>query len=146
MSTIALIDVAQVDRWMAELFAPWVQELGLRLESIDPGHVTFLMPVTQRICREGGTLSGQAMMAAADTAMVIAVASQLGEFRPMTTVSMTSQFLRPVAFDPQVKMLQAARVIARVVKPGRTLMFGEMHIENHEAKLAASFVATYALL
>jgi uncharacterized protein (TIGR00369 family) len=141
-----LIDVTQVDRWMSELFAPWVQELGMRLESIDPGHVTFLMPVTQRICRVGGTLSGQAMMAAADTAMVIAVASQLGEFRPMTTVSMSSHFLRPVAFDANVKMLQAARVIARVVKPGRQIMFGEMQIENHEAKLAAQFVATYALL
>jgi uncharacterized protein (TIGR00369 family) len=144
-----LIDVAQVDRWMSELFAPWVQELGLILETIDPGHVTFLMPVTPRICRLGGTLSGQAMMAAADTAMVIAVASQLGEFRPLTTVSMSSHFLRPVAFDAQqsqAPMVQMARVIARVVKPGRHIMFGEMQIENHEAKLAAQFVATYALL
>jgi uncharacterized protein (TIGR00369 family) len=146
MPTLPLIDVAQVDRWMSELFAPWVQELGMRLETIDPGHVTFMLPVTQHICREGGTLSGQAMMAAADTAMVIAVASQLGEFRPMTTVSMTSHFQRPVAFDASVPTAQIARVIARVVKPGRQIMFGEMHIENHEAKLAAQFVATYALL
>ena len=131
---------------MSELFAPWVQELGLRLESIDPGHVSFMLPVTPRICREGGTVSGQAMMAAADTAMVIAVASQLGEFRPMTTVTMTSNFLRPVAFDAQAKGAQMARVIARVVKPGRQWMFGEMQIENHEAKMAAQFVATYALL
>ncbi len=79
-------------------------------------------------------------MAAADTAMVIAVASQLGEFRPMTTVSQTTSFMRPVADSDVI-------VTARVLKPGRTLTFGEIEMAaERDGKLAAHVTTTYALL
>ena len=42
--------------------------------------------------------SGQTLMAAADTAMVLAIMTRLGGFQPMTTVQLwTSSFLRPIA-------------------------------------------------
>jgi uncharacterized protein (TIGR00369 family) len=142
MTTVNVIDLSLVDTWMRTLFAPWVQQLGLSLETIEPGHVSFALPVTPAVCREGGSLSGQAMMAAADTAMVIAIAAQLGQFKPLTTVSLTSHFLRPV----MPSATGSARVVARVIKPGRSMMFGEMEVFTPENKLAAQFLGSYALL
>jgi uncharacterized protein (TIGR00369 family) len=74
-----------------------VQDLGLVVESMTAGTVTLRLPFDERLARIGGMVCGQALMAAADTAMVIAISAQLGEFRPMTTVSLTTSFMRPIA-------------------------------------------------
>jgi uncharacterized protein (TIGR00369 family) len=79
------------------------------------------------------------MMAAADTAMVFAVSSQFGEMRPMTTVSLTTSFMRPVQ---QAEL----RVVARVLKPGRSLVFGEIEMIAPDGRMAAHATTTYALL
>ena len=132
------VDDAQ--RMLGELFAPWVQALGLRVVAIGGGEATLTLPFDARLARVGGTVCGQAMMAAADTAMVLAVSSQLGGFRPMTTVSLNTSFMRPVtAVD--------LTVVARVLKPGRTLMFGEVELASAtDGKLAAHATTTYALV
>ena len=132
------IDDAQ--RMLGELFAPWVQALGLRVTAIGGGEATLVLPFDERLARVGGTVCGQAMMAAADTAMVFAISSQLGGFRPMTTVSLTTSFLRPVANSD-------LKVVARVLKPGRTLVFGEIEMSSvADGKLASHATTTYALV
>jgi len=131
------IDEAQ--RMLGELFAPWVQDLGLRVTAIGAGEATLVLPFDARLARVGGTVCGQAMMAAADTAMVLAVSSQLGGFKPMTTVSLTTSFMRPVQGTE-------LRVVARVLKPGRTLMFGEVELLAPDGRLAAHATTTYALV
>jgi uncharacterized protein (TIGR00369 family) len=132
--------VTGAQRLLGELFAPWVQDLRLTVLAVAPGEAMLLLPGDARLSRVGGTVCGQAMMAAADTAMVIAVAAQLGEFRPMTTVSLNTSFLRPVAGAD-------VRVLARVLKPGRTLMFGEVSLSSAaDGKLAAHATTTYALV
>jgi len=78
---------------LPEYFAPWVQELGLRAEAFDTDSVTLRLPQSPRLSRVGGMLCGQAMMAAADTAMVLALINHFGEFRPCTTVQMNTSFL-----------------------------------------------------
>jgi uncharacterized protein (TIGR00369 family) len=134
----AVLDQAQ--GWMKELFAPWVQSLGLRPVKVAGGEAELLLPFDASLCRVGGTICGQALMAAADTAMVFAIASQLGEFRPMTTVSQNMSFLRPVAAGD-------VRVLARVLKPGRSLFFGEVQLIGvGDGKLAAHATTTYAML
>ncbi|HRW73390.1 MAG TPA: PaaI family thioesterase, partial [Ottowia sp.] len=99
---------------LAGLFAPWVQALGLRVEQAGDAEVTLRLPASDQLAREGGTLCGQAMMAAADTAMVLALMRQFGEFRPCTTVQMNTSFLRPLTG-------QDALVHARVLRAGRSL-------------------------
>ena len=86
-------------------------------------------------------MSGQTLMAAADTAMVLAVMSQLGAFRPMTTVQLQTTFLRPVPADAGV-----AHVRARVLRLGKTLAFGDIAITFGADVLAAHATTTYALL
>lgn len=78
-------------------------------------------------------------MAAADTVMVLAISSIAGEFRPTTTVSLNTSFLRPVANGD-------VTIVARVIKPGRTLMFGQIDMVGPDGKQVAQATTTYAML
>ena len=125
---------------IAEYFAPWVQELGLKVEALDEGSVTLRLPQNPRLSRVGGMLCGQAMMAAADTAMVLALVNHFGQFRPCTTVQMNTSFLKPLSN-------QDALVRARVVRAGKSLAFGEIDISGAgDGKSACRATTTYALL
>jgi uncharacterized protein (TIGR00369 family) len=127
-----------VTQMLNDLFAPWVQALNLEAVSIEPSKAVFRLPFSTQLCREGGSVCGQALMSAADTAMVFAISAQLGEFKPMATVTLNSSFMRPVMGD--------ALVIARVSKPGKSLIFGTIDIEAFDKKLCAQFTTTYALV
>jgi uncharacterized protein (TIGR00369 family) len=124
---------------LAENFAPWVQALGLTVETVAADAATLRLPFDPRLVRIGGTVCGQALMTAADTAMVIACSAALGGFRPMATVGQTISFLRPVANDDML-------VEARVLRLGRTLAFGEVALRAAgSGALAAHATTTYAL-
>ena len=137
----SLADVAMLTAALGHLFAPWVRELDLQVLQARAGEVTLALPVTAKHVHEGGVLCGQTMMAACDTAMVLAVMSKLGGFKPMTTVQLQTSFLRPVPGGSGV-----VKVVARVLRMGRTVVFGEMQVINAEAELAAHATTTYALL
>jgi uncharacterized protein (TIGR00369 family) len=135
------LDIETLQRALAGIVAEWVRELELRVLEARPGEVVLELPVGARHVHAGGVLCGQTMMAAADTAMVLAVMTRLGGFKPMTTVQLQTSFLRPVPGTSG-----AARVIARVLRMGRSLVFGEIHILNAGGELAAHTTTTYALL
>jgi uncharacterized protein (TIGR00369 family) len=120
------------------LFAPWIQALNLEEVYIKSGLAVFRLPYSLELCREGGSICGQALVSAADTAMVFAISAQLGEFKPMATVTLNSSFMRPVLGD--------ALITARVTKPGKSLMFGTIDIEATDGKLCAQFTTTYAMI
>ncbi|HEY0822849.1 MAG TPA: PaaI family thioesterase [Ramlibacter sp.] len=125
---------------LPEYFAPWVQALGLKVEAFDADSVTLRLPQNPQLSRVGDMLCGQAMMAAADTAMVLALINQNGCFRPCTTVQMNTSFLKPLSG-------QDALVQARVVRAGKTLAFGEIDIRGaQDNKSACRASTTYALL
>jgi uncharacterized protein (TIGR00369 family) len=124
----------------SDLFAPWVHELRLRVEAVHDAELILSLPVTPRHVHGGGVLCGQTMMAAADTAMVLAISATIGGFRPMTTVQLQTNFLRPIAGDSG-----AVRVAARVLRKGRSLVFGEIELANARGDLAAHATTTYAL-
>lgn len=130
----------QLQSALAEYFAHWVQDLGLKVERFEPGSVTLRLPQSDRLSRVGGMLCGQAMMAAADTSMVLALIAQFGEFRPCTTVQMNTSFLKPLSS-------QDALVEAKVIRAGKSLAFGEIDIRGAEdGKSACRASTTYALL
>ena len=105
-------------------------DLNLSIEGLDftpppggtadwqPGAI-LRMPFSERLCRNGGIVCGQALMAFADTAMVLANLAANRGYRPMTTVDQTTHFMRAVA---------ASDVLAdaRVVRMGRTMSFGRV--------------------
>ena len=125
---------------LADWFAPWVQALGLRVERFQTDEVVLRLPQNDQLARIGGMVCGQALMAAADTAMVLAIVTRLGTRRPMTTVQQNSSFLKPLSS-------QDALVTARVVRAGKNLVFGEIDIAGaDDGKSVCRASTTYALL
>jgi len=124
---------------LAANFAPWVQALGLVVTDCDATGAQLRLPFSESLVRVGGTLCGQALMSAADTAMVIAISASLGGFKPMATVGQNISFMRAIAQRDVI-------ITARVLKPGRTLVFGEIEMRaDGEERLAVHATTTYAL-
>lgn len=139
------VDLAVLQTLLTTVVAPWVTELNLRVLAATPGEVTLALPIAPRHVHGGGVLCGQTMMAAADTAMILAIVSQTGAFRPMTTVQLQTSFLRPIPGNPATDSGEA-RVIARVLRLGKSLVFGEIEVQDPAGRLAAHATTTYALL
>jgi len=142
--------IEEARRVLGEVFAPWVQDLALSVEAIEheapmpaadwqPGAL-LRMPFSERLCRHGGVVCGQALMALADTAMVIAILAANRGYRPMTTVDQTTHFMRAVA---------SADVLAdaRVVRLGRTMSFGRVTLLSAADKKPVAMVSSaFAML
>jgi uncharacterized protein (TIGR00369 family) len=141
--------IAEARRALGEVFAPWVIDLNLSIERFDvapsgdadwqPGAILRL-PFSERLCRNGGTVSGQALLAFADTAMVIANFAANRGYRPLTTVDQTMHFMRAVS---------ASDVLAdaRVVRLGRTMSFGRVTLSSaSDNKPVAMVSSAFAML
>jgi uncharacterized protein (TIGR00369 family) len=142
--------IGEARRVLGEVFAPWVMELNLAIEGFDfdpppgasgwqPGAV-LRMPFSERLCRNGGVISGQALMAFADTAMVIANLAANRGYRMMTTVDQTTHFMRAAS---------ACDVLAdaRVVRLGRTMSFGRVTLSSAtDDKPVAMVSSAFAML
>lgn len=135
------MDVAALNAILADVTAPIVKALALDVIDATAQQVTLRMPVTATVVHAGGVVCGQALMAAADTAMILAVATSLGEFRPMTTVQLQTSFLKPVPKD-----CAEVRVICTLLRRGKSLAFGEIALKTPDGTLAAHATTTYALL
>lgn len=143
-------DIEEARRVLREVFAPWVRDLNLSLEGVDyepppdaadwqPGAI-LRMPFSERLCRNGGIVCGQALMAFADTAMVIANLAANRGYRPMTTVDQTTHFMRAAT---------ASDVLAdaRVVRMGRTMSFGRVTLCSvGDSKPVAMVSSAFAML
>ena len=133
------MDVDAANAIFERVLAPWVKELGLRVEAANAEETTLLLPASPQFFHAGGVVCGQVLMAAADTAMVVAFSAALGGFRPMTTVNMNTTFLRPISSGDM-------RVIARVVRTGKSLLYGDVDIVGVDGRVAVHATTTYALV
>jgi uncharacterized protein (TIGR00369 family) len=144
-------DVEEATRVLGDVFAPWVQDLGLSVDGVEsapppgaaadwqPGAV-LRMAFSERLCRHGGIVCGQALMALADTSMVIAILAANRGYRPMTTVDQTTHFMRAVT---QSDVLADARV----VRLGRTVSFGRVTLFSAaDDKPVAMVSSAFAML
>jgi uncharacterized protein (TIGR00369 family) len=138
MSGPAPLTLEQGEAILRENFAPWVQALHLSVEAVGEQEATLRLPFDPQLVRVGGTVCGQALMTAADTAMVIALSAALGGFRPMATIGQSMSFMRPIAGADVL-------VTARVLRLGKTLGFGEIELRADGGPLAAHATTTYAL-
>ncbi|MFJ3976343.1 PaaI family thioesterase [Streptomyces sp. NPDC090021] len=131
---------ADADKILADNFAPWVLALGLTVQETGERHAVLRLPWAAGLARDGGGLSGQAMMAAADTATVVAISAARGGYGPMTTVQQSTSFQRPVV-DADVL------VHVRVTKLGKRMAFADVTLTPEGADEPAATASTvYALL
>ncbi len=137
-------------RVMTEVLAPWAQDLGMLVESVESGRpagapadwqpgAVVRLPFSPRICRDGGVVSAQALMALADTAMLVACSAAWSGYRPMSALDQTMHFLRPVNFDVLAD--------ARIVRIGRAASFGRVMLSSAIDKRPVGMVSSaYAML
>jgi uncharacterized protein (TIGR00369 family) len=143
--------IDEARRVLGDVFAPWVRDLNLSIEAIDhdppadgatdwqPGAI-LRMPFSERLCRTGGMVCGQALMAFADTAMVIANLAANRGYRPMTTVDQTTHFMRAV-------MSADVLADARVIRRGRSMSFGRVTLLSAaDNKPVAMVSSAFAML
>ncbi len=125
---------------LADGVAPWVGGLDLEIVSLATDKTIVRMPFAEKLCRSGGTICGQALMALADTSMVFAVAAASGGNRPMTTVDTTVHFMKPVSSDGVICTVHMMRL-------GRTMAFGHAIMTGEKEDMPiASATLVYALL
>lgn len=130
---------ADATRFLEENFADWVRALDLTIAEIGPSGAVLTMPITPALARVGGILSGQALAAMADTAMVFACAGHLGRFAPVATTDLHTSFLRPGTGD-------AIRCEAKVIRAGKALIFARATmIAEPSQKPVATATATFFL-
>lgn len=110
------MDTQTANGWLAENFAEWVRALEPRVDTLACTGAVLSMPVTPAIARVGGIVSGQALAALADTAMVIACAGHFRGFRPVATTNLDLQFLRPASGE-------RISCTASIVRAGKALIF-----------------------
>ncbi|MFM9939008.1 MAG: PaaI family thioesterase [Hyphomicrobiaceae bacterium] len=137
MTSFTVDDAAKT---LADNFAHWVLALGIKPDAVSAQGATLRIPANPQLCRVGGILCGQALASGADTAMVIALASAMGSLRPLTTVDMTINFMRPIAAVD-------ALLEAKVMRLGKTLAFCTCEIRATDSDKPAAFATgTYALI
>ena len=149
-SVESIFGLQAAGRLMTEIVAPWVQDLGLLVETIEtsrprgaaaewhPGAVIRL-PFSAKLCRDGGAVCGQALMAVADTAMMFACAAAWNGYRSMSPIDQTTHFLRAVNFDILAD--------ARIMRIGRTTSFGRVTLLGASDKRPIGMVSSaYAML
>ena len=101
------------------IFAPWVKSMGLTDLVVGEGSASALLPQNSSLQWANGAICGQAIMAAIDTIVSLAIAT--GEKMSKGTASQNTQFLRPAVGED-------LRIESKVLKFGRTIAYAETHV------------------
>src|SRR5262245_12769884 len=134
------LETAQAQLAPGGNFGPWIWDLKLKAEHVSAEFVRLRLPYADHVARPGGVVIGQAMMAVADTIMVLAICEKLGRHATLATISLTTNFLRAA-------VQQDVIAVARVRKLGRTTAFGEvdLFVDGSDEPIAQA-LSTFAVL
>lgn len=133
---------------LRDVFAPWVQALGIEPVSQDAEGAVFRLPASGAVARGGmdgpPVMCGQAIAAAADTCSALTLWGLAGRFRNCTTVDLTVHFLRPVAAE-------TAELRVTALSNGRRLATTRVELrpvasDGSLGKLAAAATCAFAYL
>ena len=102
-----------LDQAYEEIFAPWVKSMGLIDIEVSRGKASATLPQNANLQWANGATCGQAIMAAIDTVVSLAMATT--EKFSKGTASQNTQFLRPALGEDlriEVDVLRFGKVIA----------------------------------
>jgi uncharacterized protein (TIGR00369 family) len=116
---------------------PWAADVGIRLDSIERGKATMLLPYQQRSIRPGGSISGPYMMMLSDACMYAVVLSLIDEAKLAVTTSFNINFLR----KPSESDLIAE---GEIIKLGKRLAVMEVSIFTGN-DIVAHATGTYSI-
>jgi acyl-coenzyme A thioesterase PaaI-like protein len=144
-----IFGIEAAGRLLIEALPPWMQELGLLVEAVECGRpagappdwqpgVVIRLPFAGHLSRDG-LLCPQALLALADTAMMLACAATWNGYRSMSVIDQTTHFLRPVTFDVLAD--------ARIVRIARNSIFGRIQLVSAVDRRPVGMVSSaYSIL
>ena len=118
---------------------PFAQLLGIKVDSMEPGHAVLSLEMRDDLMRNRGIAHGGVAATLIDSAMAMAIQPMLGANESTTTVDLTIHYLRPLREG-------TARASARVVRAGRRVITVSAELFDHNEKLAATAISTYLRL
>ena len=134
------VNLNSANQRLADVFAPWVQQLKLSIEVVEEDRVVIRMPYSDDLCRSHQMVSGQAMMALIDTCMVFVCYVGQGKYSNCTTVSQNTSFMRPA-------IGRDILATGRVLKSGRSLVYGEVTLSSEgDERIVCAGTSTYMML
>lgn len=137
MNAAQQMTVNDAQTLLEENFADWVRALDLTVTQFTPEGAALRMPLAPHLARVGGIVSGQALAALADTAMVLAAVAHAGEMRMFATTDLHTQFLRPGVGI-------AILCEAQITRAGKALVFAKAEMrEEDSGKMVATATATF---
>ena len=130
-------------QFLDDVFAPWIRAMGLKVDEVTETGLRMRLPQNADLIRGGGpgggVVCGQAVAAAADTGSVVTLAALNGQFRPCTTVDLTTHFMRPLA-DGDVE------IEINALSNGRRMATTRADFRVPGGKVAATTTCTFAYL
>src|SRR5262247_3336604 len=114
---------------------PVAELVGLRLVSVEPGHVVMEQDAERRHANPMGTVHGGILCDLADAAMGMAYASSLDEGETFTTLELKINFLKPVWSGKLT-------ATGQVVKNGRTVGIVDCDVHDEKQSLVARASST----
>jgi uncharacterized protein (TIGR00369 family) len=124
------IDIDHAIRTWDKQKANFIKTLDLQLEDVSVGKARMRMPFRAQVMNGAGAVHGGAIVSLCDTAFWVALASIYGPTQPTATASLTCSFLRP-AMPPHDLVAHAT-----VLKPGKRIAYGEVHVYSGEKLVA----------
>ncbi|HXG41842.1 MAG TPA: PaaI family thioesterase [Dehalococcoidia bacterium] len=122
--------------------APFMRQLGMRLEEAGPGYARIALPFRPENTTGGGVLHGGAIASLMDTAGAIAAwtMAEMGSPRYSgSTVSITVNYLAPAAN-------QGVAAEARLLRRGRELFYLEVRVTGEGGSLLAQGSVIYRIV
>lgn len=142
---MATVTKNDLEKLLGTVFAPWIQDMGLEIIELDEDGGLFRLPTNENLARNSGPdtqsiLCGQAIAAAADTVSVLALIHLNQRFRNVTTVDLTTHFMRPLMLGPVDIRIEA-------ISNGRRMAVTRAEFRAEGAtKIAATATLAFAYL
>ncbi len=112
---------------------------NFKLYSFASGECTLAVPFQKALERPGGIVSGAMFMTAADVAMWLAIMTRLGTDAHTVTAEMKTAFLNSARQED-------VRCTAKILKFGKSLIYGIAECRNDSDKLLTHHTITYVRL
>ena len=132
--------VAKMAQFLQREFAEMIQQMKIQPVAVTETGAQFEAPATDFIMRSGDIVCGQAIASIADTVGVLTLIGHNEEERMLTTVDMTTHFMRPLSkgiVEAETRILSNGRRMATVFVEFR---------QQGSPKVAASCTCAYAYL
>ncbi|MCP4320130.1 MAG: PaaI family thioesterase [Hyphomicrobiales bacterium] len=119
--------------WAAD---PVTERMGIRRQDTSDGGILTILDAVDEHCNVFGVVHGAVLYAMADVAMGSMLTKALGEFRPVSTVSIISNYLRPTKRG-------RIRAETELIRLGRSIATLETKTYDNDGILCALFLGTF---